>query len=1345
MSTISTPLPHYPPPISDRNSNLLTTHAVDWALAHGLVVRTADKDIPSVTHAPFALFPSPFPRKAFEQALHLQPLFNELVHNVARDHAFITETMESLSKVDDFTGRLYDIYRHVHQEGIAQPVSFGLHRSDYLLHVSIDKPSAEPIIQQVELNTIASSFSSLSHLTHDLHTFLAKRTGFFNDPNLPSPDITEDALPENSSLHSIARGIAKAWDLYAAPEAVAVMIVQPGERNAFDQRWIEYRLFEDHKVPLIRCTLEEINDDATLEGSGKQLMMWGHEVAVVYYRAGYAPTDYLSKKDWDARLLIERSKAVKCPNIAYHLAGTKKVQQILSKKGMLERFVRKAADAEALRASFTGLYELDDTPEGRAAVEMALRDPARFVMKPQREGGGNNIYGEDITAELTKLSVVERNAFILMDLIRPPPLTNVMVRHGKLITGEVISELGIYGLWISDGDKVIVNEHGGHLMRTKAANSNEGEVDILSSSFLMCLSSSSLPVLIRERIGECAGESNGTRLSRQFDLGHHQTMTKRMTLAFDSRLPNDDLGPAHFDLQHPAIATQLHEGQVPASQDLKEGLQASADTYLGQQHQLPSPQQQHQQFPGPPLDKSPHQPTQPHLDTPRASPVITPEPRKRESSVSSSAGSLDTLNEYRPSKAFLNAKVSQPCHHVPGRRDRRPCNRCRQNAWEKERRELARSPEKRKEFAELTGISIAIVEPKPRVIDYDLPTTAEGMQQLEMGHAHQERELHDGEVHIDQQQQVQQLQDVEVKQQLESTVPVFDIGHSLFSQVPIPIVPMSHNSFLSTPVPEESFIKSVDVVPATLNPATPITTTLTRDQPVRKRSKSTSDIDSAHAASPSSVKRARKLTPVVKQDLDNQSSHTQILRQELTVTAQKKLLRWDNNQVNRKLNHRRAELLKSFAFYFCMGVSWEDVIEGAEGHTTRREPFPFRPDGWHKNNAASFVQIDDPRFFVFVHSVKTGAWMQVIAKAEGLLSKETNLLACVASQELALQLCDPARWQGEYAAVPYSQPEVLVPPLFEQASMAAVPEVPGPAVHTTPVDLLGAVRVSPSPLVSHDFPVALSGDCTYTPVVLDTAPLGTYAPRLWTPPQFRPSSKSAKPGWPGGSWQVGVEIQHSGAPRLGHQLARPPLPSPDPDVRLAASRMLACSATRQVLSELSDIYQMFLPFSFSRVQEWRKLAGNHVPDPLFLPSMEVEWNLAPDASRREDPNRVQGLSYVHGPFEGGDVCFPVLNLRTPAPHGTVLWGWTDVLESYHCDFGPVEEEEGGKGYRCRWNLAMPATDYDEMVAAAGRFWDEGRVKERNEIGNDRGLWDWDAVMKVNPGVDREVIEKVGWA
>jgi hypothetical protein len=42
---------------------------------------------------------------------------------------------------------------------------------------------------------------------------------------------------------------------------------------------------------------------------------------------------YPTEREWDARLMMERSMAIKCPSIQYHLAGTKKIQQELVRPG----------------------------------------------------------------------------------------------------------------------------------------------------------------------------------------------------------------------------------------------------------------------------------------------------------------------------------------------------------------------------------------------------------------------------------------------------------------------------------------------------------------------------------------------------------------------------------------------------------------------------------------------------------------------------------------------------------------------------------------------------------------------------------------------------------------------------------------------------------------------------------------------------------------------------------------------------------------------------------------------------------------------------------------------------
>ncbi|KAJ3230062.1 hypothetical protein HDU81_004789 [Chytriomyces hyalinus] len=443
--------------------------AVDWAVLNGLVMAQNHANIAAdrtVSHAPFSLVPARIPRTCFDSAVKLQPLFNALVHAVSSDAAFVKEVMDSLSTVDDFIAKCYKVYvQAVVQESPSQSITLGIHRSDYLLHMN--EAASRIDIQQVELNTIASSFGCLSTKTTELHKFLYERADTAKDYNLPS----------NNALQGLTKGLARAWELYGSPTAVVVMVVQPGERNSFDQRWLENTLFTQYGVKMLRKSLLELQQQGKLVGSERKLILNGEtEVAVAYFRAGYAPTDYPSEKEWDARLLVERSFAVKCPNITYHLVGSKKIQQILAQPKILDKFGPHRGHAELLRSCFTGLYPLDSSAEGKAAYKMALQQPERFVMKPQREGGGNNIYGIDVKAALEKLSPVERNAYILMELICPPPARGVLVRQGQIIQGDVISELGIYGVWISEGDVVHMNETVGHLLRTKVAESHEGGV-----------------------------------------------------------------------------------------------------------------------------------------------------------------------------------------------------------------------------------------------------------------------------------------------------------------------------------------------------------------------------------------------------------------------------------------------------------------------------------------------------------------------------------------------------------------------------------------------------------------------------------------------------------------------------------------------------------------------------------------------------------------------------------------------------------------------------------------------------------------------------------------------------
>ena len=107
-------------------------------------------------------------------------------------------------------------------------------------------------IQQVEINTIAASFAALSSKTAQVHRYLAARDLFFNEADPSTIDVTVSALPANKALANLSLGIAEAWKLYGDAHSYVLMVVQSGERNMFDQRAIEYELFDKY-TPNSQC------------------------------------------------------------------------------------------------------------------------------------------------------------------------------------------------------------------------------------------------------------------------------------------------------------------------------------------------------------------------------------------------------------------------------------------------------------------------------------------------------------------------------------------------------------------------------------------------------------------------------------------------------------------------------------------------------------------------------------------------------------------------------------------------------------------------------------------------------------------------------------------------------------------------------------------------------------------------------------------------------------------------------------------------------------------------------------------------------------------------------------
>ncbi|KAJ3335549.1 Glutathione synthetase [Gonapodya sp. JEL0774] len=433
----------------------LIASAVDWALLHGLARRPflVDDSSFAALHLPFALLPSPLSRNQFQYVVRAQTAWNSLMSAAAADEHFVNSIVDQLEGTDAFTQRIHDVYRASPVSERILNVELAIHRVDYMLHDS--SKEIPPILKNVEINTFAAGLSHLGSLAADMHS---------------GGGITRTEPP------FAVGGSASIVDLVSK---AVLFVVQPNEWNMFDQRGIEHELWEKHGVKVVRGTLQEIGSEAITVGFERRVLFKSHEITVAYFRAGYSPSDYEYHQDlcWHARLLLERGRCITCPSAAMQLVGTKKAQQMLSEKGVVERLLSGDASSSALlRSLMAGLYPIDQTPLSRQTVRECIENPTNYVLKPQREGGGNNVYGRSIPPLLASLPSTSHRAFILMDRINCPAHPSIFVRSGKSSHVAAVSELGIFGVWISKGDQVILNEEAGYLVRSKEADSDEGGV-----------------------------------------------------------------------------------------------------------------------------------------------------------------------------------------------------------------------------------------------------------------------------------------------------------------------------------------------------------------------------------------------------------------------------------------------------------------------------------------------------------------------------------------------------------------------------------------------------------------------------------------------------------------------------------------------------------------------------------------------------------------------------------------------------------------------------------------------------------------------------------------------------
>ena len=443
-------------------------NAIEQVKLHGILKYLSDGKL---THAPFSLSPYTMTESVFEEMAELTAPFSELMIRVSRSPDFLAHHLEPIAAIDTFLKMLLDC----RSREITQNRQLLVQRNDFFIanekHYT-DKQNSHPaektpegaVMRQVELNTVSASFPFLITRLNQLHKNL------FEQNKLPK-------VIQNNPLDAVVDAFAHAVQNYGISDSLILVVVQPDEKNIFDQLGLEQHLWVKYKIATVRKTLTEIHRDGKLRQG--HLVVDDKTVAVTYYRAGYTPDDFPVQEAFKGRQLIEASSTIQVPDLAMQLSGMKKIQQVLTKQEYLSDFVSEEISGRFLQ-TFAKMHTLDEiinTPEGDvSAAEWLSKHPDDYVLKPQREGGGNNYFGSDILKLLPVIKKEEQKAYILMEKIQAVPHYSLQVVNGQAETLNCVSEIGRFGICFAENGEIKNNRDAGYLVRTKAINVNEGGV-----------------------------------------------------------------------------------------------------------------------------------------------------------------------------------------------------------------------------------------------------------------------------------------------------------------------------------------------------------------------------------------------------------------------------------------------------------------------------------------------------------------------------------------------------------------------------------------------------------------------------------------------------------------------------------------------------------------------------------------------------------------------------------------------------------------------------------------------------------------------------------------------------
>jgi len=174
-----------------------------------------------------------------------------------------------------------------------------------------------------------------------------------------------------------------------------LILIADIETTILEQKYIECHL-RDQGIKCKRLKLQELIEHCHLN-EDRNLYLRDELVSFAYFRTGYNLGMYTGNlaQVRKCRQMLAVSKAISIPSVNFELINLKRMQIELSKPFIIRQFLNEE-EARSLETSLIESWDFDTMRDVDydILVNIIKENKEDYVLKPNKEGGDNNIFGE---------------------------------------------------------------------------------------------------------------------------------------------------------------------------------------------------------------------------------------------------------------------------------------------------------------------------------------------------------------------------------------------------------------------------------------------------------------------------------------------------------------------------------------------------------------------------------------------------------------------------------------------------------------------------------------------------------------------------------------------------------------------------------------------------------------------------------------------------------------------------------------------------------------------------------------------------------------------------------------